>query len=241
MDNFDKIYVSSKGQKFKIINYVNSVNIDIKFDDDTIVYGKHMSSIKSGKVTNPNFPSICKFGYIGLGKYTQTNNSKFYKIWASMLSRCYDNRVHKLYPKYTDCTVDEKWHNFQVFAEWCANNYTEGFVLDKDILVKGNKIYGPATCCFIPAEINLLFTKSEKTRGNCPIGVTETKNLQYCAKMNKFGKSINLGTFNTIERAFNMYKINKEFYYQQMANKFKNVLPEHVYKSIINYKIEITD
>ena len=40
-----------------------------------------------------------------------------------------------------------------------VNGYKEGYSLDKDILVKGNKIYSPETCCFVPQDVNILFTK----------------------------------------------------------------------------------
>ena len=55
--------------------------------------------------------------------------------------------------EYVDVTCVPEWHLFQTFAEWCDvqigfNN--EGWHLDKDILVKGNKIYGPDFCAFVP-------------------------------------------------------------------------------------------
>ena len=37
--------------------------------------------------------------------------------------------------------------------------------LDKDIFCKGNKLYSRCTCIFVPQRINLLFTKSDKSRG----------------------------------------------------------------------------
>ena len=46
-----------------------------------------------------------------------------------------------------------------------------GWELDKDILVKGNKIYSPDTCCFVPKEVNTVFTKRQSKRGDYPIGV----------------------------------------------------------------------
>ncbi|WP_423172691.1 hypothetical protein, partial [Stenotrophomonas sp. CASM112] len=48
----------------------------------------------------------------------------------------------------------------------------KGFELDKDLLIKGNKVYSENTCIFIPAEINLLLIKREASRGEHLIGVS---------------------------------------------------------------------
>ena len=62
----------------------------------------------------------------------------------------------------------------------------EGWQLDKDILIKGNKIYSPDTCCFVPSEINNLFVGCNKSRGSLPIGVTFNKRLKrYVAQISK--------------------------------------------------------
>ena len=87
-----------------------------------------------------------------------------------MLRRCYDEKLHKKYPTYIDCKVCEEWLNFQNFAKWYYNNYyeieNEKICLDKDILHKGNKIYSPDNCVFVPNNINVLFVKSDKSRGD---------------------------------------------------------------------------
>jgi hypothetical protein len=40
--------------------------------------------------------------------------------------------------------------------------------VDKDILVKGNRIYSPETCVFVPEYINILFVKRDKTKSFKP-------------------------------------------------------------------------
>ena len=80
--------------------------------------------------------------------------------------------------------------------------------LDKDILFKGNKIYSPSTCIYVPHRINSLFTKSDSARGDYPIGVTYHKrDCVYESKLsylNKYGKKdrIYLGRFNNPLEAF---------------------------------------
>ena len=133
-----------------------------------------------------------------------------------------------------------EWHNFQVFAKWFDENYKEGFVLDKDILLKGNKIYSPDTCVFVPREINGIFTLRQNKRGDYPIGVLKNGN-KFQANIVRYNKREYLGTFNTPEEAFQVYKVAKEDYIRHVANKWKNQITEECYQALLNYKIEITD
>lgn len=56
-----------------------------------------------------------------------------------------------------------------------VTNDWEGKELDKDLLVKGNKLYAPNTCAFIPRKLNLFITDRAAYRGAYPIGVTYHK------------------------------------------------------------------
>lgn len=103
---------------------------------------------------------------IGEGNYKVSDNTIVnlnYSTWLSMLKRCYNIEFQFKHSSYIGCSVHEDWHNFQNFAKWYDENYysigNERIALDKDILVKGNKIYSPETCIFVPHNINNLFTK----------------------------------------------------------------------------------
>ncbi len=243
-DILNKKFKNTYGDEFTVISH-DKVNYTIKFSDGLIRTNILRTNITNGYVKNPNHihtsnsinPTVLKIGYLGVGKYTSKNN-KYYIIWITMFQRCYNKQVQLKQPTYLGCTIDKIWHNFQNFAEWCEKNYVEGFQLDKDILIKGNKIYGPETCCFVPQEINKLFTKSNALRGNLPLGVSKDVHSK-----NKFKSQLNihLGMFDTIEEAFQSYKEAKENWIQKTADLYKNKIDEKIFKALMNYQVEITD
>jgi len=167
---------------------------------------------------------------------------KSYKTWCSMFVRCYSKIYQKTEPTYIGCEVCEEWLRFSNFKKWFDKNYKEGYELDKDVLVKGNKLYSPNTCCFIPKEINRLLINCKRKRGNYPVGISYV-NGKYIAHMRKNKKQIHLGTFNTTKEAFNAYKESKELYIKQLANDFylKGKITLDVYKALLNYSININD
>jgi len=187
-----------------------------------------------------NNPSVYGIGYLSYGIYDVSTHKKAYVKWKSMIQRCVDKKIHKKIPSYIGCYIDKDWHNFQNFAKWYYENYIDGFELDKDILFKGNKCYSANTCCFVPKEINVLLTLRKNKRGNYPIGVSEKKG-RFVSIVNISGEQIHLGMFSTIDEAFNSYKKAKEIYIKKTALKYKKVLSKECYKSLINWKIEITD
>ena len=232
----------------KIIEYTGSMDIKVKFKTGSIVKTQY-GAFKRGDVKDPLFPSVFGIGFMGIGKYKPSINRKMtieYQIWNSMLQRCYDPyRINKQ-PTYQNATVCKKWWNFQTFAEWHNKNYyellDEDVQLDKDIIKKGNKIYSPEFCSFVPQSINMLFVKSDKIRGKYPIGIHFDKNSnKYKAQVKINGKQKHLGYFTTPVEAFDVYKIEKEKQIKIMALKYKEILDIRVYDSLMAYEVEITD
>lgn len=173
---------------------------------------------------------------------TKGSVSPSYRAWKSMLDRCYNTKSRKKYPTYSDCSVCDDWLLFSNFKKWFDENYIDGHALDKDILAKGNKVYSPQTCCFVPQEINSIFTKSQNKRGLYPIGVFRNGN-GFSSKVRMFGKSVRLGTYKSPEEAFTAYKQAKESYIKEVARKYYNEgkIARNVYNALMNYKVEITD
>lgn len=169
-----------------------------------------------------------------------------YALWKSILTRCY-GVVHTKRASYANCSVCDEWLLFSNFRKWFddpTNGYKKGYHIDKDILVKGNRVYSPDTCCFVPPEINTLIVKHDATRGDLPIGVAKVSDgHKYRAILRVRGKYITLGRFDTPEQAFAAYKEAKEKHIQKMATQYFNEgkISEKVYNALMNYKVEITD
>lgn len=152
---------------------------------------------------------------------------------------------------YTDTTCSENFKDYSYFYEWCQEQ--AGFKstdengiswhLDKDLLIKGNKLYSENTCVFIPSKINNLLTKREYSRGNHPIGVyLDKRNSRFMTRCsNGTGKDIYLGSFKCPVEAFKTYKTFKENYIKQIAEQYKLQIDSRAYDALINYKVEITD
>lgn len=167
-----------------------------------------------------------------------------YQTWHGMIERCYNQKSLEKEPTYRDCIVCKEWFNFSNFKEWFDKNYIEGYQLDKDILYKGNKVYSPTTCVWIPQEINLLLVRRNAKRGKYPIGVCYCKNhKKFQVGFNIKGKRKSLGYFDTIEDAFNAYKKAKENHIREIAEEYYNnkKISKEVYNALISYEVEITD
>ena len=193
---------------------------------------------------------MMSIGSIGKGEYNSIKDSKAYMVWKGMLDRCYNEKYRNKYRTYIDCEVCEEWLCFQNFAEWFYENYYEiegeEIHLDKDILMKGNKMYSPDTCIFVPKRINSLFTKCDRARGSLPVGVryrrdTNKFRVECSTQKNGVKHRVSLGQYDTVEEAFEVYKQFKENYIKEVAEEYKNKIPVKLYEALINYKVEITD
>ena len=246
-DRLGEKHNTKEGYEIEIVEYFNSMNCTIRINDKNkaVIKDVEYKRVKNKSIKNPFHPRIYNRGFIGQGKLKSEVNgkaTKHYYVWRGMFERCYDKNYQMQKRTYIGCSVSILWYNFQKFGEWFEENYKEGFVLDKDILVKGNKIYSPETCCFVPAEINIIFTSRKQCRGVYPIGVAFNKSKQkFEASLSVNGKGTYLGTYNTPEEAFQAYKTAKENYIKEVADKWKDQIDPKVYQAMYNYQVEITD
>ena len=239
-----KKFINKYGSEIEVVEYKRYEEVKVKFTETNYIKWTNWNTLQKGSTISPYCKTVYKYGYIGDGKYNHKDYPIIYDAWHDMIRRCYYTGYHKKNPTYIDCEVCDEWLNFQDFAKWYENNYyqieNQQMNLDKDILVKNNKIYSPETCIFVPHDINSLFTKTNTKRGKYPIGVHFKKN-KYHVQIQKYKQVIYLGTYDTPEEAFMVYKTAKENHIKEMADKYKDLIPKKLYDAMYEYEVEWED
>ena len=152
-----------------VTKYINYENVYVRFIDTGYETVARIDHIRDGSVRDKYLPTVYGIGVLGdeiakvNGEHTSEN-----KRWSSMLMRCYDDKYYSRFQTYVGCSVSEKFIFFPYFKEWCNKQIgfsNQSWQLDKDLLIKGNKVYSENSCVFIPQEINSLLTKRTASRG----------------------------------------------------------------------------
>ncbi len=154
-----------------------------------------------------------------LTKGVQHPGHPAYLSWSYMLDRCTDRYKSKK-PTYKAATLSDEWKYFSNYAMWFKGNYREGFKLDKDLLVRGNKLYSKDTCLFLPVEINSFLTTSGKVRGDYPQGVTKSGEGRYRARISIENKRTHIGYYSTPEAAHKAWQQAKIKRAQELMQKY---------------------
>ena len=247
-DCVGKVCKSKSSGDFKVLKYNDSYEVEIQFLKTGFETSATLGNIRKGYVKDRCLPSVFGVGIVGAKYSVRVSGvlTKEYELWKSMLKRCYSDKYKKKYPTYIDCKVSDNFLHYEYFYEWCNKQIgfgNEGWHLDKDLLVKGNKVYSEDSCVFIPSELNLLLIKREASRGEHLIGVywCNTKKAFVTMVNKNKGKREHLGYFNTEIEAFNAYKKAKESFIKEQANKWKGKIDERAYNALMNYTVESDD
>ncbi len=243
-DRVGETYPTNKYGIVRIERYVNCEDVDIVFLDTGYRANYSMVQIMSGAVKDRLQPSVYGVGILGVDSNCYQDNA--YTHWCSMLERCFSEKVNKRLRAYNDVSVSDNFKYYSSFKEWCNKQVgfgNEGWQLDKDIIMKGSRVYSEETCCFVPHEINNLLNKQTYGESrDLPVGVCYDKGRKkFVARLSKKSITKNLGGFKTCEEAFYAYKEAKETYIKEVANKWKDQIDTRVYEALMKYEVDIND
>lgn len=149
----------------------------------------------------------------------------YYSCWSDMLKRCHSKKYQESRPTYKGCSVCKEWLIFSNFKAWMEKQDWIGMCLDKDFIMKGNKIYCPERCCFIPKWLNNFTTYRQSKDSLLPIGVTNHKKSGKLSAdiSNPFTrKREHLGLFDDAKDAYEAWLYRKK----QIANLIADTLSD---------------
>lgn len=175
-------------------------------------------------------------------------NTEINPIYNNAIQRCYNENVHALKPWYIGCTMSPLWYDpaytgkrqaenppMHNCYEWIRNNYytidgeDSSVALDKDIKIKGNMVYGPDTCLFVPSKVNNLFRDLRN-----PICKDGDK---YIVQM--FHKIVEV---DSLEKAITVWQ-RRQGYLEgsrdQFLKDYDGKIPENAYDAIAAYDFSV--
>lgn len=191
--------------------------------------------------------TVCRVGY---------NDSLFqpsikgkvvwqYELWKGLIKRTCDNKHRQGRPSYQDVTCCSEWLSFSNFVEWVNKEVDYkgkpvNLELDKDLIIRGNRVYSPATCSFVPQEVNKLLSSGKASRGKYPVGVVFNRTGgRLSVSLGCDGEKRYLGLYDTPEEAFAVYKAAKEAHVKVVADRYKEVLKPEVYNALMAWEVDI--
>jgi len=232
-------FTTKQGYKVVVERILKGRKCIVRFDEPfTFTKEAHISNVVKGNIDNQHMPSLSGFGI--LGDVEVDVSGKMYRSYAGMLKRCYGNDIPA---NYIDCEVCSEWKYIDNFSRWFDTQIVQdNWQLDKDLLVKGNTVYSPSTCVFLPKVINTFLTDRANHRGDYPIGVTYHERIdKYQASCCERGHQNYLGVYKTAEEAFFVYKKEKERLAKVLAEEWKGIIDEKAYNALISFTVDIND
>lgn len=242
----EKFY-TNQGCQCVVLEYNNAFDVLIQFLDEVgHIRSVRTGDLRRGEVANPFFRSVYGVGYFGVesnSPHGYKTNTREHMFWKGIMERSYSESNLSRSPTYAGCIVDERWHNFQDFAEWCQYQVgfkQSGWQLDKDLLSesKPGKVYSPDICVFVPQEVNTLFIVPSTKQDELPTGVSYSKQRgKYVASCGQGGTTKGLGRYDTPELAHEAYLKYKKIRVSEVIEKYSGRVDDRVIDKLKEFTV----
>lgn len=247
--NKDRFYKSLKDKGAVLLEKVSNNKSKIKFLETGWVTEVYDINVERCEFRDRMQPSVSGVGY---GVLRNDSKKPSFKVWHNMINRCYSYDKIDKYITYEDCEVCDQWKNFRNFDAWYNNTYPETtevkFELDKDMKYKGNRVYSPEHCIWIPKKLNQYINDVKGAssvtgyKGVSPVnrkgvGVIEGKFEVRCADGK--GKRVYLGTVTDLAIGSKMYVDYKQNQLIILAKEYleEGSISKETFDIICNHEI----
>lgn len=188
-------------------------------------------------------------------EYENKATAQAYKVYDGILARCGDTKdkdnVRACYDKSIMC---QEWlDNPRTFVKWYLEHYYEvdgeEMDVDKDLFGDGSGMYSPDFCCILPKGLNTMLANSKKhyKEGQTPENVLPL-GVRYNSNTNKYygeiiftgaERAIPLSEWDTVEGAFEEYKIMKQADICKVTAEYKEYIPDYIYDALLKVEVEM--
>lgn len=160
--------------------------------------------------------------------------SYFDKFVQTRLGRLHNNMTQRAGKNngYLDVTVSDDFKDAQKFCDWAVqqSGWGMGYVLEKDLLVQGNRQYCAEACVFVPHRINYAIV--QKTAKSVVTEVEDGWRVSCTAN----NLQIFLGVYPTYAEAYQAYKEYREAYVKALAEYYKKFISEEAYEALLKWE-----
>lgn len=227
--------------KYMLVEYINNQKVRIIFERTGYELTTSLQAVRNKVVQDPLQPSLYGVAILGLPlkSYPTKLTKEAYRSYVSMIERVYVRKFNT----YIDCSVREDWLVFENYkAFFCEDSWRQdGWQLDKDLLVYGNRIYSKDTCVFLPPEINITMTtyREQRTEAshNLPPGVSYLSRGKKRYKIHKIAACMDPPVktsefFNDPKEAYREYKKFRESVWKYLADKWEGKIDPRATKAL---------
>lgn len=224
--------------------YSHFVVIEIK-DTHNLSYATY-SHFRKGLVRDCLKATTFGVGIIGSSSLTVTYPN-IYSVWKSLIHRAYIHDEYR-FKAYLTVTISDNWLFFPNFVNWylTQENYTQDILdilelegtrldIDKDILIRGNKIYCDINCCLVPNKINEFMNYGGRSRSRVKEGIKYPCGVSNGGRNNNLHSSCDWLPNCTIKRTFDsINNLPNAQYYRDAVKEYKGInnIPEEQWAAV---------
>lgn len=151
------------------------------------------------------------------------NKCPFYLKWQQVIRRC-DSTEYTLKRPNLSADISDDWRYFSKFRKWMEEQEWQNKEIDKDLLIRGNRLYSAETCLLVDTVVNTFINEFRTKQSDLPIGCSRQKNGKIIVQVKDWesGQRVYVGTFDSVDLAKRAYYETKHRFAVRLAETQTN-------------------